>query len=142
MKTSLLTIISLFSLSVFAQEIQGTLMLKGSLKTKITVNNVNTTCKVKVKKVRNILEEDAYGNPGYRARIQLSLSGNDYERQIKVKFDKEVDVINMHDENGTKIVKDFDYFSSEDKIYVSIDGKGRLKQARFPYQGQTITCKF
>jgi hypothetical protein len=41
-----------YSSAVFAHEIEGTLMLKGSLKTKIVVNGVKSTCRLKVEKDR------------------------------------------------------------------------------------------
>lgn len=142
MKKLTIAFLALMTSAAFAQEIQGTLMLKGSLKTKLTVNSVKTTCKLKVEKVKNILEEDKFGNPGYQARIQISLDGNDLERNIKVKLDKEMVVINMHTINGEKVVKDFDYFNEDEKVKVLIDSEGRLVSTTFPYQTQTITCKF
>ena len=138
----LIAILALISLGAHAQEIQGTLMLKGALKTKIVVNSVKTTCKLKVEKVRNLLEEDQFGNPGYQARVQISLDGSDFERNIKVKHDKELTVINMHTVDGLKTVKDFDYFNEAEKVKVVIDDGGRLVSTTFPYQSQSITCKF
>lgn len=138
----LITLLALFSLEAYAQEIEGTLMLKGTLKTKIFVNSVKTTCKLKVEKVRNLMEEDKFGNPGYQARVQISLDGSDFERNIKVKYDKELTIINMHEVDGVKIVKDFDYFNEAEQVKVVIDKAGRLVSTSFLYQNQPILCKF
>lgn len=142
MKKILIALVSIASLSSFAAPIEGTLMLKGSLKTKITVKNVKSTCKLKVDKVKNILEEDSFGNPGYQAKVEISLDGSDLERNIKVKVDKKVTVTNMHSEGDVRQVKDLDYFNAEENIKVTIDSEGRLLSTSFPFEKQIITCKF
>lgn len=142
MKKILIALISLTSISSFAAPIEGTLMLKGSLKTKITVKNVKSVCKLKVDKVKNILEEDSFGNPGYSAKIEINLDGSDSERKIKVKVDKKVTVINMHTMDDVRQVKDFDYFNAEEKITLTIDSEGRIVSTSFPFEKQIITCKF
>ena len=142
MKKLLIVSLSLISIGAMANEIKGTLMLKGSLKTKIVVNGVKTVCKIKVEKIKNLLEEDSSGNPGYQAKVQISLDGNDMERSIKVKYDKDVTVTNMHTEGDIRTVKDFDYFSPTDKIKVTIDSEGRLVSTSFLYQQKTILCNF
>jgi hypothetical protein len=141
MKT-LAALIAITSISASAYEIKGTLMLKGSLKSKIVVNTVKTTCKLKIEKVTNILDEDEFGNPGYQARVQISLDGNDWERQIKVKYDKELMVVNMYSVNGKKTVSDNEYRSLDGSIKVMIDDEGRLLETTFPYQNQNIKCVF
>ena len=142
MKKQLIVLLSLISVGAFANEIQGTLMLKGSLKTKITVNGVASVCRLKVEKVKNLLEEDSFGNPGYQARVQISLDGRDLERDIKVKLDKNITVINLHLEKGLRRIKDLEYISSEENIKLNIDSEGRIVSTIFPYQLQTITCNF
>jgi hypothetical protein len=142
MKKLLIVSLSLISIGAIANEIKGTLMLKGSLKTKIVVNGVKTVCKIKVEKVKNLLEEDSFGNPGYQAKVQISLDGNDMERSIKVKYDKDLTVTNMHTEGDVRTVKDLDYFSPTDKIKVTIDSEGRLVGTSFLYQQKTILCNF
>ena len=141
MKT-LIALIAFASLSASAYEIKGTLMLKGSLKSKIVVNTVKTTCKLKVDKVTNILDEDEFGNPGYQARVEISLDGNDWERQLKVKFEKKLVVVNMYDVNGRKFVSDNEYRSVDGSIKVFIDDEGRLLETSFPFQNQNIKCVF
>ena len=131
-----------FSATLFAHEIEGTLMLKGSLKTKITVNGVKTTCRLKVEKVKNLLEEDDFGNPAYQARVDISLDGNDIERGVRVKFDKELTVINLHQEGSVKKVKDLEYFAPGEKVKVLIDQEGRLVSTTFVFASQNITCVF
>ena len=142
MKNQLILFLSLISAGAFANDIQGTLMLKGSLKTKITVNGVASVCRLKVEKVKNLLEEDSFGNPGYQARVQISLDGRDLERDIKVKLDKNITVINLHLEKGLRRIKDLEYISSEENIKLNIDSEGRIVSTIFPYQLQTITCNF
>ncbi len=142
MKNQLILFLSLISAGAFANEIQGTLMLKGSLKTKITVNGVSSVCRLKVEKVKNLLEEDSFGNPGYQARVKISLDGHDLKRDIKVKLDKDITVINLHLEKGLRRIKDLEYISSEENIKLNIDSEGRIISTIFPYQQQTITCNF
>ena len=131
-----------YSSAVFAHEIEGTLMLKGSLKTKIVVNGVKSTCRLKVEKVKNLLEEDDFGNPAYQARVDISLDGNDMERGMRVKFDKELTVINLHQEGSVKKVKDLEYFSTSEKVKIMIDQEGRLVSTTFAFGSQNITCVF
>ena len=142
MKTTLILFLSMISIGAKATEIQGTLMLKGTLKTNIVVNGVKSVCKLKVEKVKNLLEEDSFGNPGYQARIQISLDGRDIERSIKVKLDKELTVINLHQEKNIRQVQDLEYFSIEENTKVTIDTEGRIVSTSFPFQGQTIKCNF
>lgn len=142
MKKQLILFLSLISVGAVANEIQGTLMLKGSLKTNIMVNGVKTVCKFKVEKVKNLLEEDSFGNPGYSARVQISLDGRDIERGIKVKLDKDLTVTNLHLEKNLRQVKDFEYVSTADNVKVTIDEEGRIVSTSFPFQQQTIQCNF
>ena len=142
MKNIIFALLAITSLSGFAHEIEGTLMLKGALKTKIVVNGVKTTCKLKVEKVKNLLEEDSFGNPGYQAKVEISLDGNDFERGIRVKFDKDVVLTNLHKEGTVWKTRDLEYYNYADRVSVLIDKEGRLVSTSFPYGQQTITCKF
>ena len=142
MKKKFILALCLFSVASMASEVQGTLMLKGSLKSKVLVNGVMAVCKLKVDKVKNLLEEDSLGYPGYQARIQINLDGSDFERGIKVKLNKDLTITNMHVQNGVKQVKDLEYFSSADKVTVTISSEGRLVSASFPFEQQTIKCNF
>ena len=136
-------IASLISLSAVssAHMIEGTPVLKGAIKTKIYVNNIKTTCRVKVEKVKNLMLEDSYGNPAYNVRVSISLSGNDYESGRSVKFDREVWINNLFSVGARTEVRDFEYASS-DGISLKIDRNGRIKVVSFPYSGKTITCSF
>lgn len=126
-----------------ANVIEGTLVLKGSLKSKLTLNTVKTTCKAEVKKVTNLLtEEDAYGNPAYQIRFEVSLRGEDIERKINNKFDQKVILTNMYKENGKSIVKDLEYHAPEENVFLKIDESGRLKETSFLFKNQKIICKF
>lgn len=133
---------ALVSTSAFAHTIVGTPVLKGALKTKVFVNTVETTCRIKVEKIKNILDEDSFGNPGYSVRINVSLDGEDSKKKIKIKADRDVEMINMFQSGNEKIVKDFEY-ASEDGVRMSIDEEGRLKSVSYPYSStQTVNCKF
>ncbi len=142
MKNSFIAFIALVSATAYSAPIEGTLMLKGSLKTKLVVNTVKSTCKLKVDKVTNLKVEDSFGNPGYQAKIEISLDGSDFERQITIKLKKELIVTNMHSAGETLQVKDLDYFNTAENVKLLITNKGRLSSVTFPYESQTITCKF
>lgn len=142
MKTIIIALITLASVTALANEIKGTLMLKGSLKTKIMVSGIKTVCKLKVEEVKNLLEEDAFGNPGYQVLINISLSGSDFESGRKVKMDKEFRITNMHTVNGVRMVKDLDYFSALERVSVKIDEQGRLVHTTFPYGHDSLRCEF
>ena len=125
--------------SAFARPIQGTLVFKGAVKSKIKVFNEKTTCRVKVEKVKNILEEeDSFGNPAYQIRTQLELNGNE-----KIKFDREVVFINLHKTGTTSQVEDLKYFvKGEPSTTMTVDEEGRIKQVTFVASKQNIVCNF
>jgi hypothetical protein len=141
MKNIILGLVATLSLSAFAHEIEGTQMLKGSRSTKLVVNSVKTTCKVKIDKVKNLLLEDSFGNPAYNVKISIDLDGSDLERNLRVKYSKTSWFNNLFTEGSGTIVKDFDYVSPEGSE-VKIDDQGRLKVAKFKYSNQNITCSF
>lgn len=142
MKNLFLALMTLTALTTHAHEIEGTLMLEGALKTKIMVNGIKTTCKLKVDKVKNLLEEDSFGNPAYQAKIKISLDGSDFQRGIKIKLDKDVLLTNLHNEGVVWKVRDLEYFNYADKVSVLINREGRLVSATLPYTNQMVTCKF
>ena len=88
------------------------------------------------------MQEDSMGNPAYQVRIKLALDGNNVEKNIRVKLDKDIMLTNMHLEGNLRKVKDFDYLNTTEKVTVKIDEEGRIVATTFPYQSQTITCKF
>ena len=132
---------ALISSGAFAHEIQGTQVLEGSLKTKLFVNGVETTCKVKIEKVKNLMEEDSYGNPAYNILVSMSLSGNDYTRDLQVRYDKRTWMNNLFTAGSKTEVRDFDY-ASKDGSVLKINGAGRLVSVGIPYNNRTITCAF
>lgn len=136
-----LIIAALMTSSAFAQSITGVAVLKGSLKTKVNVNNIPTTCKVKVDKIRNIMEEDAFGFPGYRVIIKVDLSARGRDNEILVNFDREFTLVNFWNVGGRTVAKDLEYFSPEGALLM-IKPDGRLKSFSFPFEGQTVTCSF
>lgn len=127
--------------TAFAQTITGIPVLKGSLKTKILVRSIQTTCRVKVIKIRNLMEEDAFGNPGYRLRVEANLEGKNDKQETVVKFDKEFALTNFWAVNGQTVAKDLDY-TSTDGAYLRIKPDGRLQTFSFQYGGEKITCSF
>lgn len=139
MKKLICLLMVLTSTQLMAHEIEGTLVLKGSLKTKITVNRIKTECKVKVHDVKNLMEEDSFGNPAYKIKLEISLSGRDKDRRVK--FDQKVWVNNLFKDGNGSIVKDLEYASPEGtKLFVN--NQGRMKSVQFTYSGQTISCDF
>lgn len=141
MKNITLAIIALGSLTASAHMIEGTQVLKGTIKTKIIVNSVKTTCRAKVEKVKNLMLEDTFGNPAYNVRVDMGLDGNDFERNLSVKFDKEFWLNNLFTvANGTE-VRDFEY-ASKDGATMNIDRTGRIRKVTFLYQNKQITCTF
>ncbi len=136
-----LTYAILISGTALAQSITGVAVLKGSLKTKVTVRGISSTCKVKVSKIRNIMEEDAYGYPGYRVILSVNLDGKNDKDETVVKLDQEFSVTNFWNEGGKVVAKDFEYFSTNGAL-LSIKKDGRLKSLSFPLNGEKITCAF
>ncbi len=138
-------ILPLMLLTTFAHAnvIEGTQVLKGSLKTKITLNGISTTCSASVKKVTNDLtREDAFGNPAYLVRYEVELRGENVERKINNKFDQKVVLTNMYEVNGKLIVKDLDYAAAAENVFLKIDSDGRLKETSFIFKNQKVVCKF
>lgn len=135
------TFAALVTGTAFAQSITGVPVLKGALKTKTLVRSTQTTCKVKVVKIRNLMEEDAFGNPGYRVRIEANLEGKNDKNETVVKFDKEFALTNFWEVNGQIVAKDLDY-TSTDGAYLRIKPDGRLQTFSFKYGEEKITCAF
>ena len=128
-----------FSSTVFAKPIQGTLVLKGAVKTKVNVLNEKTICRVKVEKVKNVMdEEDSFGNPAYQIRTQIELNGNE-----KIKYNREVIFTNLHKTGATSQVEDFKFFvKAEPTTTMTIDQEGQLKTVTFLAQNQNVVCNF
>ncbi len=141
MKNIILGLMLVTSPFAGAHEILGTQVLEGSLKTKIMVNGVETTCKAKISKVKNLMEQDSYGNPAYKILVNIDLSGNDYERDIKVKYGKRSWMNNLFKVGNKTEVRDFDYFA-EDGSTLKINGQGRLVSTSVIYNNKTVTCTF
>jgi hypothetical protein len=141
MKNLIIGFVAIFSISTFAKDIQGTLLLKGSLRTKIVVNTVKTTCRVKVEKVKNLMQEDSYGNPAYQVRVDISLDGSDPARNLRVKHNKEVMFTNLFQVGTTSEVRDEEY-AAADGSKLLITDQGRLRSVTFPFSSQKITCTF
>lgn len=144
MKNILLASVLMFSSLAFSQEFQGTMPLKGSLKSKLMVNSVETTCRVELDKIKNILDEDSKGNPGYTARVSVKLDGRDEKRKLEVKFEQKAVLSNFHKVGEKVEARDFQYADSATKtgMTMEINAEGRLENVKVLYQGKTITCLF
>ncbi len=141
MKKILFGLMTVTLTTAFAHSIEGTQVLEGSLKTKLIVSGIETTCKVKIDKVKNLMEEDSYGNPAYNILVRMELSGNDYERSIKVKYDKRSWMNNLFQVGSKTEVRDFEY-KAQDGSTLTINQSGRLVSASMLYQNKKITCTF
>jgi hypothetical protein len=137
-------ILSLISFSAFAgpHDIEGTMVLKGSLKSKVSVNGVETTCRAEIKKVKNIIEEDSYGNPGYQVNLRVSLDGKDDKRKITIKADQDVIVKNFFQTGTTVEARDLSYADSASGVSMEIAHDGRIKSVKQTYQGSVVNCLF
>jgi hypothetical protein len=143
MKTFLAITLMAFVAGAQAHKIDGTLVLKGTVKTKIVVNRVKSVCKLKVQEVKNLMQEDSFGNPAYDLRVDISLSGSDFDRGLKVKYDQDdIKLNNLFEEGSELVVKDLKYKSVDGTIFMNIDSNGRIRNVQFPYQLQKITCEF
>ena len=136
MKTLFALLFASLSVASFAHEIDGTPMLKGTVKADVRVNSIKTTCKVKVKKVKNSMTEDSFGNPAYTAEVSVSLDGGDLGSPRKVKFDKDLTLTNLFATG----VRDLEY--AGEGITLMIDADGGLVKAIIPYNSTKVVCEF
>ena len=142
MKNIILLIGLLFAIGASAHTITGTPVLKGTLKSKLMVDGVKSTCKVQIEKIWSTNNEDSFGNPGYMVRMDLSLSGNDIDTGKTVKVDQKLMLTNMFVNGTSSTVKDYEYLSEDKKVTLTIKTDGRLNTVAFPYKTQKVTCAF
>jgi hypothetical protein len=128
-------LLTLISFSSSAHDIEGTLMLKGSVKTKTLVNGEKISCKLKVEKVKNLLQEDTFGNPAYNVLVKIELDGK------TIKFDKKVYFNNLFKVKNQTEVRDFEY-ASENVGSIKINRDGRILSLSVSLNSQTINCAF
>lgn len=128
--------------SVSAHEIDGTQVLKGTLDTKVIVKDVKTKCTVEVDKVKNLMEEDSFGNPAYVIRVFVTLAGENRKTHVVVKTKREYRMTNLFKDGETKIVKDYEYMNGDGTARLEIKEDGRLRTMSIPYEGQTVLCDF
>ncbi len=126
----------MFSTVAYSNEIEGTLILKGSLKTELVVGRIKSVCKIKVSEVKNLMKEDQYGNPAYKVKININLIGGEFLSPDRFKFDQDYILTNLFEAG----VKDFEYSGSG--VYLIINRDGRLNQVRFQYKNNPVICKF
>jgi hypothetical protein len=142
MKKTIVALLLTLSGLTMAHEIEGTLVLKGTLRTKIVVNTVETTCRVKVAHVRNLLEEDSFGNPAYLLDLEIALGGHDSERRIRVKHDQKVQLTNLFRDGNSSIVRDHLYVSRTGDVRLEVKPDGRLDRIQFGFERRVVTCNF
>lgn len=139
MKTLLITF--LLASVAHAHEIKGTLILKGTAKTKIMVDGIETKCNVKVDEVKNTLTEDSFKNPAYRVWTKVELSGKAGE--VKIEHKADLRFTNLHtDGAGTKVSDESYIGETEKRAMMKIDEKGRIRTVVFPVGAKLITCSF
>jgi len=141
MKHLIIGLVAAFSMSAIAHNIEGTLILKGAIKSKIVVNTVKTNCRLKIEKVKNLMVDDSFGNPAYNVRTKISLDGEDLSRNISVKFNKEVWFNNLFATASGTEVRDF-YYAAADGSKMKIDSEGRVLSISFFYNSRPINCSF
>ena len=141
MKKIIIAISATLTLSVLAHTIEGTLMLKGTVRTKFVLNGISTTCRAQVEKVKNLLQEDSYGNPAYNVRLDVGLSGHDEKTGKFLRFSQEFWFNNLFRVGDKTEVRDLDYTAAGGGA-LKIDGQGRIRSVTFPYNGQPLTCNF
>ena len=139
MKTLLITL--LLASVAHAHEIKGTLILKGTAKTKVMVDGIESKCHVKVDEVKNTLTEDSFKNPAYRVWTKVELSGK--AGDIKIEHKAELRFTNLHaDGAGTKVSDDSHLGETEKRATMKIDEKGRIRAVVFPVGAKLVTCTF
>ncbi len=139
MKTLIITL--LLASVAHAHEIKGTLILKGTAKTKIMVDGIETKCNLKVDEVKNTLTEDSFQNPAYRVWTKVELSGKAGE--IKIEHKADLRFTNLHPAgNGTAVSDDKYIGENEKSASMKIDEKGRIRTVVFPVGAKLITCNF
>jgi hypothetical protein len=139
MKNIIIGFITLASLNVLAHQIVGTPVLKGSIKTKVLVNNVKALCKIKVSKPKNMMAEDSFANPAYTVGVDIDLEGS--ETSSPLRFNKYVYFNNLFTTQTGTEVRDYEY-ASVDGSKMLIDVNGRIKVISFLYSNSTISCVF
>jgi hypothetical protein len=124
-----------------AHEIKGTLILKGTAKTKINLNGLEVRCHVKVDDVKNNLVEDTFGNPAYRVWTIVELSGGTTEQRVSEKLP--LRFTNIHPTATGTIVLD-DQYRGENvpSASMKIDERGRIRSVTFPLNGKSVSCTF
>ncbi|HXH73785.1 MAG TPA: hypothetical protein VNJ08_02400 [Bacteriovoracaceae bacterium] len=136
MKYLITALMALSSLALMAHEIEGVQMLKGTLKTEVRVNGIKTTCKVQIEDVKNLMEEDKFGNPAYKVKVEVSLSGGEFLSSRKVKLDKKLTMNNLFEDG----VRDLEYRG--DGVKLTIQKDGRLSEAHINYHYGPVICNF
>lgn len=141
MKTLILMMTMLFSLEAFTHEIKGTLVLKGTARTKINLNGMEVKCHTKVNDVKNNMVEDSHGNPAYRVWTTIELSGGSSESRISHK--QEIRFTNIHPDGQETIVLDESYRGENiSAARLTIDERGRIKSVSFPFNGRSVSCSY
>ena len=138
MKTLIILACLSFSISSFAHQIEGTLVLKGRARTKVMIGNTEMNCTVNIKNVENYDDQDDFGNPVYQIETDIRISSLD-----RTHLNQSARLINIFNENGQKITKDHEYISQDNNIRLFVDRDGRLKDLVInSVSGRKTTCRF
>lgn len=141
MKTIMTVFALALSITASAHTIVGNPVLKGSIKTKVAVDGLTATCKVKISKPKNLMIEDSYGNPAYTVNTEVALDASSADHTPVIAFRKDINFTNIFPVGDKTEVRDLEY-SSKDGASMKIDGAGRLKTYSFSYNQKTVTCSF
>jgi len=137
-KLIFLILFSIANYEIRAHEIEGTVVLEGSLKTETIVNSRKGTCKVSIKDVKNLMLEDQYGNPAYRLYAEINLVVGDFFSKEKIRFNETYFLTNLFYDG----VKDYEYFDQQKNVLLKINNDGRLDEVTFTYRNTKVNCKF
>lgn len=149
MKTLLMTVLALTTTAAMAQEIAGTMILKGRAKGTASLSGQEINCELTFdkKKIRNLLgDEDRFGNPAYQALGKVRLESQpdeDGRDRLRLRYKNDVNFINLWTEAEGRIVRDNDYFAPTVKgAGLTIDSQGNVKTLTVPTGSGTVNCLF
>jgi hypothetical protein len=144
MKTTLLIAFALTAQAAFAHTIKGQAVRRGKAATVTFVNGVEVACEVKFDrdKIKNLLEEDRFGNPAYVVTASILTNSRD-RRALPLRETREIRFTNMHTDGGGKIVRDELYVAPTDpRARFTIDGSGNLRTITVPTSVGLVNCAF
>lgn len=141
MKTFFIAL-ALISTAASANMITGQVVLKGTARTKMMYQGVEVNCRVKVDEVKNNLVEDSFGNPAYYVWTKVELSSS-LSATTPINHSADIRFTNIHKTETGTLVSDTLYVGENaPKARLTVDARGRIKQAVFPVGANLVTCNF